>query len=451
MRTIKHIRQDIADNAAAQANLRKEGRELLAIATDKRTPEQQARLTTCEQELDALVATAATLEAEHAQALKFQDEERAQGQRPRIEMGHDHAEDRPWGPRLPEQASDAIRTQARQAALGEFAVAVYNASTGRGQDPRLFAAATGMGTVNPADGGFAVPMEVAAGIEREMYTQGEILSRVDARDISGDSIAYTVIDETSRATGSRQGAIRGYWVDQGTAPDASQFRLARVELKLRKVGALGYMTDELVADAQALGGELESFFSEELIFMVEDAIFEGTGAGQPQGFTEAPCLVTVAKETGQAAGTINTQNLSKIWARLPARSKMTAVWLYNVDVEPELDHLVHEVGTSGIPTRIVTYNEQGALRIKGREILPVEYASTLGTIDDIVLVDLRKYRFIRKGGVQQASSIHVRFTQGEQTFRAFYRCDGQMMPRSALTPFKGTNTLSPAVTLATRA
>jgi HK97 family phage major capsid protein len=80
----------------------------------------------------------------------------------------------------------------------------------------------------------------------------------------------------------------------------------------------------------------------------------------------------------------------------------------------------------------------------------VEYAATLGTVGDITLADLRKYRLIRKGGVEQASSIHVRFTQGEQTFRAFYRCDGQPVPRSALTPFKGSNTLSPFITLATR-
>ena len=58
---------------------------------------------------------------------------------------------------------------------------------------------------------------------------------------------------------------------------------------------------------------------------------------------------------------------------------------------------------------------------------------------------------IRKGGVQQASSMHVRFTTGEQTFRAFYRVDGQAVPRAALTPFKGSATLSPFVVLDTRA
>jgi HK97 family phage major capsid protein len=79
-----------------------------------------------------------------------------------------------------------------------------------------------MNTREPvSEGGFAVPPELAPGIEMGMFAGGEILSRVDARTITGDSIAYNVIDETSRAAGSRAGGVQGYWVDQGTAPTAS--------------------------------------------------------------------------------------------------------------------------------------------------------------------------------------------------------------------------------------
>lgn len=450
MRTIKHITQDIADNAAAQAKLRKEGRELLAIAADKRTPEQTARLTAAETELDALVAKAVELEQERVQALKFQDDERRQATSV-VQVGRDLSADRPWGPALHSDATPAMRQEAAAAALGEFGIAVYRASTGLGLDPRLQAAATGMGTAVPADGGFAVPQEVAPGIERAMYDQGDLLSRVDARTVTGDSIAYNVVDESSRADGSRQGGVRHYWVDQGTAATASAPKLARVELKLRKVGCLGYMTDELVSDAAALGGELQAMFSEELVFGVEDAITEGNGSGQPLGYLSAPCLVSVSKETSQAAATINTTNLSKMWARMRSRDKRDAVWLINGDCGPQLDELTLPAGTAGLQPRFVNYNAEGILTIKGRPVVETEYNATVGTVGDIVLINLKRYRLIRKGGVDQASSIHVRFTQGEQTFRAFYRCDGQMMPRAALTPFKGSsNTLSPVVVLATR-
>ena len=48
-------------------------------------------------------------------------------------------------------------------------------------------------------------------------------------------------------------------------------------------------------------------------------------------------------------------------------------------------------------------------------------------------------------------SIHVRFTTDEVAFRAVYRVDGGLSWKEALTPFKGTNTQSPVITLATRA
>lgn len=426
-------------------DLKAEGIKILEAGTD-RTPEQAARL-------EAIEARVAVLDKDIERAAKLMEAERtAPVAELSLEIGADRAETKPWGPRLPANASAETRTQVRQAGLGEFAIAVRNAMSGVGFDPRLSAAAAGMGTAIPSDGGFAVPVEVAAGIERDMFAGGELLSRVDVRTISGDAISYNVIDETSRAS-TRNGGVLGYWVDQGTAATASQPKLARIEMKLRKVGALGYMTDELVADAAALGGELESMFADELIFQVEDAITEGNGAGQPLGYLSAPCLVSVSKDTGQTAASISVSNLSQMWARMPARDKANAVWLINGDCGPQLDMLSIPVGTGALEPRFVNYSPAGILTIKGRPVIETEYNATLGTVGDIVLINPKKYRLIRKGGVEQASSLHVRFTTGEQTFRAFYRVDGQMVPRSALTPFKGgsTKTLSPVVVLATRA
>lgn len=444
---LKQLIQAEAEGKAAIAKAKKEARELFAI--EARTPEQETALKAAIKAIDTLEDKQSEIEANLVIARRLQDEERGQAT-PHLEVGRDRAEGKPWGPVLHSDATPEMRVQASQAALGEFAIAVRAQMTGTGNDPRLFAAATGMGTAIPSDGGFAVPVEISAGIEREMFASGEILSRVDARTISGDSIAYTVVDETSRAS-TRNGGVLGYWVDQGTAATASQPKLARVEMKLRKVAALGYMTDELVSDAAALGGELQAMFGDELVFQVEDAITEGNGAGQPLGYLSAPCLVSVSKESGQSAATIVNDNLIKMWARLSTSAKKNAVWLINTDVNPQLDVLSQAIGTGGIPSRIVNYDSNGAISIKGRPVVETEFNATLGTVGDIALIDLKQYRLIRKGGVEQASSIHVRFTQGEQTFRAFYRCDGQMMPRSAKTPFKGGNTVSPVVVLATRA
>lgn len=433
--------------------LRAEGRTLMAVAAEKRTPEQAARLTALDAELDATAAAvdAAAIEVERLK--RFRDEELAQATEPTIQGGEDRRALKPWGPSVAADAPKHLRDEARHLALGTFAIAVREAAYGSAAvDPRLVAAAQGAGTQRDSNLGFAVPQEVAPGIERDMYTTGEILSRVDVRTISGNNMTFNVFDETSRADGSRGGGVLGYWVDEGTAPTASNTKLARIEMKLRKAGTFGVMTDEILSDAIALGGELEASFAAELMFQVENKIYRGNGASAPLGWLNAPCLVTVAIESGQtiASNPIVTANISKMWARMPSRSKPNAVWLYNTELGPALDELAQPIGTGGTAPRFVSYDDAGVLRIKGRPAIDVEYASALGTIGDLAVVDLAKYRVIRKGGVEQASSMHVYFATGEQAFRGFYRVDGQPVPRAAITPFKGSATLSPFVVLNTR-
>jgi HK97 family phage major capsid protein len=86
----------------------------------------------------------------------------------------------------------------------------------------------------------------------------------------------------------------------------------------------------------------------------------------------------------------------------------------------------------------------------GRPIVPIEYASTLGTPGDITLADFSQYVLADKRGMQAATSLHVRFLTDEMTFRFTYRVDGQPLWHTALTPFKGANTKSPFVALAAR-
>ena len=436
---------------------RDEAREKARSILEAAEKEESRELTDDEAaEFDKLEASMQTLDANIVREEKLDERDRhavlpqpAQGGipgAPDIEGVLDREAAAPW---IPEPVADTERARkdAWDAGFGAWAIAISNATRGLGVDQRLLAQ-TGMSEGIPSEGGFAVPPEFAPGLEREMFELGQILSRVDERVVSGNSITYNVLDETSRADGSRQGGIRGYWVDEAVAPTKSKTKLSQMEMKLRKVGALWYFTDELMQDAPALGREVAIMFRDELIFQVENKIFRGTGKKVPLGFTEAPCLVSVGKETNQTAKTINVTNLSKMWARLPASSKMRAVWLINVDCEPQLDELSLAVGTGGLQPRFVNYDQQGILRIKGRPVIQVEYSDTVGTKNDIALVDLSRYRLIRKAtGVQQASSMHVKFAEGEETFRAFWRVDGQPVPRAPRTPFKGTDTLSPFVVL----
>ncbi|RLC77703.1 MAG: phage major capsid protein [Chloroflexi bacterium] len=314
--------------------------------------------------------------------------------------------------------------------------------------------ATGLSEGVPSAGGFLVGTDTAPGLLARTYEVGSLLQRVDMVGISAGSNAMTfnAEDETSRADGSRRGGIRAYWAAEASEKTASQPKFRQMELKLNKVIGLCYATDELLADANALGSWIMSAFPEELSFVVEDAIINGTGAGMPLGILNSGALVSVSKESGQAADTIVAENIIKMYARMWARSRANAVWLINQDIEPQLFQLNLPVGTGGQ----LLYVPPGGLSaspyasILGRPVLPVEYCGTVGDVGDIIFADLGQYQMINKGGIDAASSIHVRFVYDETCYRFVYRVDGQPKWSKPLTPFKGSNTLSPFVALATR-
>ena len=82
-------------------------------------------------------------------------------------------------------------------------------------------------------------------------------------------------------------------------------------------------------------------------------------------------------------------------------------------------------------------------------MVPIEQAQTLGTLGDIILADMSQVVRIQKD-MQSAASMHVKFLTDEMTYRFIWRADAQPIWHTALTPFNGTNTLSPFVALAAR-
>ena len=57
---------------------------------------------------------------------------------------------------------------------------------------------------------------------------------------------------------------------------------------------------------------------------------------------------------------------------------------------------------------------------------------------------------IAKGGIKQATSMHVEFTRDRQVMKFTWRVNGAPRTRVPLTPFKGSDTMSPYIALAAR-
>ena len=339
--------------------------------------------------------------------------------------------------------------------FGEFLQAVARDARGQGRDKRLVETRqSGLNEGVPSEGGFLVNTDFASELIKKTYENAVLASRARRVPVSANANGLTMngIDETSRVTGSRYGGVQAYWLHEAGTKTPSMPSFRQIELKLKKLIGLCYATDELLQDAVAMESIMTEAFSEEFGFMVDDSIFRGTGVGQPLGFTGHNATIAVPAEGGQPANTILYENIVNMWSRMYARSRGNAVWLINQDIEPQLFTMSLAVGVGGVPVYMPAGGASASPygQLMGRPVIPIEQASSLGTVGDITLADMSQYMMIDKGGVQTASSIHVRFVNDEQTFRFVYRCDGQPIWNAALTPANGTNTLSPFVQLETR-
>jgi HK97 family phage major capsid protein len=342
---------------------------------------------------------------------------------------------------------EIVKDEAEQPfkSAGEFLSAVKNAAVMPSSiDRRLLPLkATGMNEAIPSQGGFLVQQDMQAGILQRMYGVGSLLSRFNPMTVSGNGMLMNAIDETSRANGSRFGGVLGYWLNEGGTKTASRPKFRQIDLKLKKVAALCYATDELLEDATALESWINQYVPEELRFRVEDAIMNGDGVGKPLGILNSPALVSAVRTD---ANEIDHLDIARMWAR-----RWVGVSDYVWFASPNIFTQLISMSIGNFPVYMPPGGLSGAPygSLFGRPLIETEYNPALGSVGDLLLASPSQYALIQKGGIQSASSIHVQFLTDETAFRFVYRVDGEPAWNSALTPFNGSgDTVSPFVALA---
>jgi len=342
--------------------------------------------------------------------------------------------------------------------LGEFATAVRNASVGGTVDPRLINAPTTYGSeAVGADGGFAVPPDWRNTITNLVMGESSMLSMCDAIPTASNSVTAPVDED---AAWSSSGGIRVYMRAEAAEMTGSKPALKEITVRLNELYAFVPVTDELLEDAPLLENLLTQKAAEKLNFKINDLIVNGNGTGQPLGIMNAPCKVTVSKESSQAAATVLAANIVKMYARMPAWARSRAVWLINQDVEPQIHQLGMTISNPAgtqlyggapmfIPPGGMTSAPSGLLL--GRPIVPTEACQTLGTTGDIIFADLKSYFLPYKAsGIRSDVSMHLYFDTAHTAFRWTFRFGGQPWLSSAIGRKNGSNTLSHFVALETR-
>lgn len=346
---------------------------------------------------------------------------------------------------------------------GEYFEAVKNAAYGV-MDDRLGKAKAqskaiqGANSVVGSDGGWLAPATFAEGVYERAFKKSQFASLCDNRTINGASLTINALDEDNRATGSRRGGVRAYWLDEGDTFTKSKPKFRRLTLKPHKLGVLCYCTEEELEDSTGFdwNNKLSQYSSEEIAWMTDEAIITGVGNYQPLGILNAPATISIAKETSQTAATVNYLNVKKMYFRMHPDSLQRAKWYMNQDVFSSLMDMAWPTASGTVPVFVngaaypsIASAPYGTLF--GRPIEVTEHNETLGTVGDIIFADFSQYVLGTKSGIKSAMSIHVEFLTEQLVWRFSYRVDGQPLQKAPLTPAKGTAaTLSSFISLATR-
>lgn len=318
--------------------------------------------------------------------------------------------------------------------------------------PRSFNAAVGsdeQGVYDNSYGGFGVTTTRLGGMKSVGFEGDPTAGRTFSVPMQSPKVEIEAKTDKNHTT-SVVGGLTVARKAEAAAAAASRAQMELVTLSAASLFGLNYATEELLADSPATFAALvtNGFETQFAAHMLNEKL-RGLGGDQFDGvINTAPCTVSVAKESGQAADTIVAANVIKMRARCWGYG--SAIWLANQDTFPQLATMSIGVGTAGVLVYQQSLREDLPDTLMGRPIFYTEFASTVGDVGDIVLGSWGEYLEGVYQPLQSAESMHVRFVNHERAIKFWLRNAGAPWWRSALTPAKSTATLSPFVTLQAR-
>lgn len=369
---------------------------------------------------------------------------------------------------LVESEEDKIIAQPPFKSIGHFYKAVHldgmnkhEAWAAEGISKWQSAVKAAMSTWDDPSAGILVPEAYSNEIEKRMLVQENLMNQCRVTPITGSSMTFFRRQDASRVNGSRHAGVAVAYEGEADTLASTRARYEKYRIEAHKLACLVEVTEELLQDSPyGIASEISDLAAEAIMFTHSDKMVNGTGAGMPLGImagtptSTTGCRVVVAKETGQAAASLDFRNITKMWMRLDPASRADAVWMINNDVSDELDNLAFPVGTGGVPAYLPAggLSSTGYASLKGRPVIPFEYCATLGTEGDIILASWKNgYRAVSKGGINAALSTHIYFERDSNCYRFTNRFGGQPRWQVPFTPKNGSTTTACFVTLATRA
>lgn len=314
-------------------------------------------------------------------------------------------------------------------------------------------AAAGLSERIPSEGAFLVPWSLTEQVFAYL-TKAIIWPRASVLQMGEYKVGLPLLDNPSQANGAQGlgGVTFSLVPDGGTIP-ASDPRFGATFLEARKLAALiSPVPDELADDAAAAFSDLFSrVVGMGLAWEVDDLLYNGNGADEPEGVLNCPGAVTVTRvNSGQAP--VHADVIKMLKALHPA-SKESSVWLASEDVFDAMVDQYLTIGTapSGqdiAPPQALQFNSgAGQWELFGVPFKSSDHQPPAGTSGDLALGDLSLMQVgSREMMTIERSRMGSTFASGASAWRIRCRVDGRYLVRSTYTLANGKVT-SPLVVL----
>lgn len=321
-------------------------------------------------------------------------------------------------------------------------------------DPRIIKVEKALDSGDPESAGAIIPIEYSNQIIKLSIEKGKIfpLCRMTKMAHAEEKIPTALsLDESA---GKLYGGIEFLWVDEAGTKTEKDFKLQRIGLRANTAAALCRASNQLLDDSSPkCEAVLRSLFSDAYKNFLDNAVINGSGAGQGLGILASSCLYTQAKEAGQAASTIVFRNVTKMMERMYPDGKDNCVWLIGDDCLDQIWNLNIPVGTGGSSVMVASGAGQDIKprpqTLLSRPIIWHSHGSALGSKGDILLCDLKQMLIGIRKQLRIDVSIHVYFTTNQTLFRIESRLDFQPIWPSTMRTRTNFET-APFVTLAAR-
>lgn len=306
----------------------------------------------------------------------------------------------------------------------------------------------------PAEGGFLLPQRLMNQVLAYMQT-GIIRPRCTVIPMNGISVPIPVLENPSQASGNQAlGGLTFSFTQPGAAITATAPNFSRVALEAWSDKALmSAVPNELLADATPFTEHfLPQTIAQGLSWHIDDqAIYQGTGVGQPQSLVNAPGAVAVTR-SDPSGFHISHLDVVTMLKNLHPASKATATWLASEDMFDQLLELNEIVGSAPTgqniaPPQTLKFNsDSGRWELLGLEIIANDHQPALNTTGDLMLADLSLLLLGELGQMTLELAPQAGFGSDTSLIRIRYRWDCRYWPQSTITLANG-KVVSPLVVL----